>query len=66
MGGVYLAERRTITNSTTCSECVTLTLNVPAGCRLNADILEAGVKELFKTEAYKELCRGCPLQTPRV
>ena len=61
-----MGEKRTIRDATTCSECVTLTLDVPAGCRLNADILEAGVKELFKAEAYKELCRGCPLQTPRV
>jgi hypothetical protein len=65
-GGVYLAEKRTITDTTTCSQCITLTIDLPKECRLNADILESRMKDIFKKELLRDLCRGCPLENDEI
>lgn len=59
-------EKRTITDMTTCSQCITLTIDLPKECRLNADMLESRAKELFKKEMLRDLCRGCPLENEEI
>ena len=65
-GGVHLAEKRIITNTTTCSQCITLTIDLPKECRLNADMLESRAKDLFNKEILRDLCRGCPLENREI
>lgn len=57
-----MIEERTLSNLTTCSECITLTLSVPKDCRLDVDIVASRVSEMFKKELLRDLCYGCPLE----
>ncbi len=63
-GGVRLAEKRVVTDTTTCSQCITIIIDLPKDCRLNGDMLAARVKECFKKEIFRDLCRGCHLESP--
>lgn len=57
-----MIEKRIILNATDCSECITVTLEVPKGCRFDTDIIEARAMQLFKMPIFKDLCHGCSLE----
>ena len=57
-----MGEKKIIRDATTCSECITITLDLPKNCRLNEDMIETMAKELFKQASFKDVCRGCPLE----
>lgn len=60
-----MEEHRVLDNLTTCSECIRLTLVVPKDCRMNVDLLENRLRELFNREVFRDLCDGCPKENPK-
>lgn len=59
---MILKETRTLENMTTCSECLTITLSLPEGCRLSLDVLAVRLTEIINSEVLRDLCSGCPLE----
>lgn len=65
-GGVRLTpgQKVSIDGITTCSQCIRITVVLPKECRLNAEMLGDRVRDVFRKETLRDLCRGCPLEDP--
>ena len=61
-----MGEKRVLDNITTCSQCITITIDLPKECRLEADMLAERAKECFKKEIFRDLCRGCHLENSEI
>jgi len=57
-----MIESRTVYNVSKCSENISITINLPKGCRLDIDTLGKYISELFVEGLLKDLCSGCPFE----
>ncbi len=57
-----MGEKTIVKDATTCSETITITLELPKNCRLTGGMIEDRGRELFKEAIFKDVCRGCPLE----
>lgn len=55
-------EKKSVSNPTSCSECLTLTLVVPKNCHVNIDLLASEIQKLFEKPIFRDVCAGCPLE----
>jgi len=53
-----------LSNQSSCSERISITIDLPKDCRLDADILREHVSQIFVEGLLKNLCSGCPLEKP--
>ena len=58
-----MEEVQKLNNVTTCSACIKTTPTMPEDCQIDAGSIAHMVAQSLPSDAIRQLCRGCPLQS---
>ncbi|TFG68280.1 MAG: hypothetical protein E4H25_06215 [Methanomassiliicoccus sp.] len=61
-----MEEVHTITNLTTCKDCIKIVIILPKDCRMDTKSLVKSFEDLAKAPHVQPICRGCPNENVQV
>ncbi|MCJ7562141.1 MAG: hypothetical protein MUO84_03920, partial [Thermoplasmata archaeon] len=64
--GILMEDVHTITNLTTCKDCIKVVIILPKDCRMDTVALVRSFEDMAKAPYLESICRGCPNENVRV